>query len=124
LHSFNRRMEIFGARRLSQESVDRARGCDPEPAKPGVIKGSRLRQVQAAIAAADGSVSAEDVAALTGMARVTARRYLEHLVTLGQCTVDPLPQGKGRPRKMYRPWLSGPVAATEDSGPGAAGRSG
>jgi two-component system response regulator DctR len=39
----------------------------------------------------------------TGMARVTARRYLEYLVASGQASVDAVANGPGRPRKLYSP---------------------
>jgi response regulator of citrate/malate metabolism len=117
LASYRNRMQLFESPRLNQESVDCARAVAPEsrPAGTGLIRHRRLHQVQAAVAAKGGSVSADEIATLTGMARVTARRYLEHLVALGQCTVDQWPEGPGRPRKMYRPWLSGPVAAPPHS---------
>ena len=41
---------------------------------------ARLQDVRAALGRASGAVTAEEVAAATGVARVTARRYLEYLV--------------------------------------------
>ena len=49
------------------------------------------------------ALSAGDVALRTGLARVTARRYLEYLVATGQAAVDAQPAGPGRPTKLYRP---------------------
>ena len=46
-------------------------------------------------------MTADEVAAETGVARVTARRYLEYLVTIGQATMEPLVTGPGRPRHVY-----------------------
>ncbi len=112
LAAFETRMESVREGRLSQASVDRAMAASagrPESAGPA-LSHERIREVKAALTARGEAMSAQDVAAATGMARVTARRYLEHLVALGQCTVDELGDGPGRPRKMYRPWLSGPVA--------------
>lgn len=40
---------------------------------------------------------------------MTSARDLEHLVAVGLCTVDSLPDGPGRPRKAYCLWLSTPV---------------
>jgi two-component system response regulator DctR len=34
--------------------------------------------------------------------RLTARRYLEYLVTIGQATMEPIVNGPGRPRKSYQ----------------------
>jgi len=41
------------------------------------------------------------VAAEAGVARVTARRYLEYLVTIGQARMEPVVGWPGRPRKTY-----------------------
>ena len=41
------------------------------------------------------------MAAEAGAARVTARRYLEYLVTIGQARMEPVVGGPGRPRKAY-----------------------
>jgi response regulator of citrate/malate metabolism len=35
------------------------------------------------------------------VARVTARRYLDYLVTIGQATMEPVVVGPGRPRKAH-----------------------
>lgn len=48
-----------------------------------------------------GAVSAADVAAVTGLSRVTARRYLEYLVTIHRVSVHASAVGPGRPRKFY-----------------------
>jgi response regulator of citrate/malate metabolism len=115
LTTFTTRMETLGADRLSQEAVDRVRGGPGEPGggRRAAIRKDRLEQVRSALASSGVAVSADEVAASTGMARVTARRYLEHLVAAGLCTVDQMADGPGRPRKLYRPWLSGTVGAPD-----------
>lgn len=45
-------------------------------------------------------LSAEDVATGSGVSRITARRYLEHLVEKGVARVD-LSYGTGRPSRQY-----------------------
>ncbi len=104
---------ILTARRgvaLDQAAIDRLRGtvAAGDPDADGVRQG-RLESVREALAAADQALTADDVAAATRIARVTARRYLEHLVSRGECTVDAVPNGPGRPSKAYRLWLSAPV---------------
>jgi response regulator of citrate/malate metabolism len=47
--------------------------------------------------------SAAEVAESVGMSRVTARRYLEHLVTEGYAQVSPRYGSTGRPENRYRP---------------------
>ncbi len=51
--------------------------------------------------------SASDVAERLGMARVSARRYLEFLVSRGQARIVPKYGSAGRPEKFYV-WLDGP----------------
>ena len=46
--------------------------------------------------------SAEAVAKNASIARVTARRYLEYLVSCNQVEVETHPTGPGRPTKLYR----------------------
>jgi response regulator of citrate/malate metabolism len=49
-----------------------------------------------------GGMSAQSVAAATGVSRVTARRYLEYLVELGMAVRIPQYGGVGRPELLYR----------------------
>jgi response regulator of citrate/malate metabolism len=93
---------------LDQRSIDRIRGIGEAGENSGLgISLDRLDNVREALAGAGQAMDAEQVALAVRMSRVTARRYLEHLVYLGQCTVDSeSPGGPGRPRKFYRPWLS------------------
>ena len=52
-------------------------------------------------------LTAEELADELGVARTTAWRYLEYLVTVGDATVELQPAGPGRPPKAYsaRSWL-------------------
>jgi response regulator of citrate/malate metabolism len=97
--------------RLEQGAIDRAKGIGATELSGGSgISPERLDRVRSVLAAAGQAMSAEQVAYIGKMSRVTARRYLEHLVCLGQCTVDSeAPGGPGRPSKFYRPWLSRPL---------------
>lgn len=55
-----------------------------------------LRQAQ------EGFSSAEELALSASIARVTARRYLEYLITAKQVEMRLHYNGPGRPRKLYR----------------------
>jgi response regulator of citrate/malate metabolism len=99
--------------RLDQEAVDRMRRppAADRPSLPSSIKRDRLAAVRAVHGARGVAMTPAEVAEAVSMARVTARRYLEHLVAVGQCTADTEPDGPGRPRKVYRLWLSSPVGS-------------
>ncbi len=51
---------------------------------------------------ADRALSAEEVGDQVGIARVTARRYLDYLDVIGAVTVERECRGPGRPRNRYR----------------------
>jgi two-component system response regulator DctR len=90
---------------LDQAGVDRVAGAGRVPRRwlPKGLTQEGLAQVAAALDATPRvAVSSSDVAALTGMARVTARRYLEYLVAIEQASVDTHATGPGRPRKLYQ----------------------
>jgi len=67
---------------------------------PKGITGRNVDLVRQALAA-DGSGSSTEIAVKVGLARVTCRRYLEYLVTLGEATARSEPTGPGRPRRVY-----------------------
>jgi response regulator of citrate/malate metabolism len=46
--------------------------------------------------------SAEDVAAMAGLSRSTARVYLDHLVEQGMAREELLYGNVGRPRRLFR----------------------
>ncbi|GII98560.1 response regulator of citrate/malate metabolism [Sediminihabitans luteus] len=91
---------------LDQAGVDAlVQGRGPTPTLPKGLSPRSLDRVAAALAhaPADAGLSAAEVAAATGMARVSARRYLEHLVACGRASVDPRYGGTGRPENGFRP---------------------
>lgn len=101
---------------LSQADVDRAVRARPITAHPitahgtaaaggatGVPKGlTPSILVAVADALRDGPASAAEVGARFGISRVTARRYLEHLVASGAATREPRYGTTGRPELEYR----------------------
>ncbi|SDI55807.1 Response regulator of citrate/malate metabolism [Sinosporangium album] len=58
--------------------------------------------VENALRAAGDTMSAAECAALVGVSRVSARRYLEHFVTTGRVSVSLRYGSAGRPERRYR----------------------
>ncbi len=95
---------------LDQDAVDRARagagrtevtGAVPL-APPKGLSAVTLALVTEALDAAGGEVSASELAQRVGLSRVSARRYLEHLVRRGEAAVTPRYGRAGRPEHGYR----------------------
>ncbi|MEV0893103.1 response regulator [Promicromonospora sp. NPDC050262] len=101
---------------LDQDEVDQLlagpRSADRVP--KGLSGRSRdlVREALARLCGGDGAAggttasrdaSAAEVAEVVGMSRVSARRYLEHLVTEGYAQVTPRYGATGRPENRYRP---------------------
>ncbi|MDQ1289153.1 MAG: hypothetical protein QG622_2719 [Actinomycetota bacterium] len=90
---------------VDQKEIDEAlatlRAPTP-PVVPKTLSPESLDTVQTALRNADDGLTAAEVAASTGMARVTARRYLDHLVVSGVCSREPVYGRTGRPLLRYR----------------------
>jgi two-component system CitB family response regulator len=88
---------------LDQDAVDRLLA---QPRSAGALpKGLSRRTLDLVASALDelhGDASASEVAGIVGISRVSARRYLEHLVARGQADVVPRYGGAGRPENRYR----------------------
>ncbi|WP_078893894.1 response regulator [Streptomyces sp. NRRL S-1022] len=91
-----------------QDEVDRALASlrAPSPAAlPKGLSGPTLERVTAALReAASEGLTAAGVAEAVGISRITARRYLEHLVDAGRAVRSPLYGQVGRPELVYR-WV-------------------
>lgn len=100
---FQRRMAMLRESSLEQDEVDRLCSDGPNTSRwlPRELSHQRLDTVREVLTAASAPVSADHVAAEACIARVTARRYLEYLVTIGQASVQCVAEGPGRPRKLY-----------------------
>ncbi len=73
---------------------------------PKGLDAQTLDRVRAALTdgtLAAAGLSATEVSALTGISRVTARRYLEYLVTVDRAARTPRYGTPGRPEVEYRP---------------------
>lgn len=94
-------------RSLTQADIDQSLGSLRPTAPPDHEKGiarETLDAVRAHLVQADGAASASELADALGISRVTARRYLEHLIGAGQAGKDVRHSGPGRPEYAYR-WL-------------------
>lgn len=104
LHRVRSALAALGDGETDQEAIDRAFGAARSPAATPLPKGlSRETAVLVErLLTTDDDVSATDAAEALGLARVTARRYLEHFVATGQAVVR-LSYGRaGRPERRYR----------------------
>lgn len=98
-----RRVPLAGAR-LGQSHLDRLLGVGgqtPEPLPRGVDPHT-LERVAGVLEAAGTALSAEEVGDRAQLSRVTAWRYLEHLVRVGRASLDHQYGLAGRPAKLYR----------------------
>lgn len=88
-----------------QAEIDRLYGLlHPEggSAVPKGLSQATLGSVQQVLDGAEGGLSAKEVAALVGVSRVTARRYLEHLCRSGHAELRMRYAAAGRPEHRYR----------------------
>ncbi|MER7950875.1 response regulator [Streptomyces sp. NPDC096079] len=92
-----------------QDEVDRALATlrAPHPATlPKGLSGPTLEAVTRSLRATPAGLTAAEAGAAVGISRITARRYLEHLVTEGRAVRAPQYGQVGRPELQYR-WLDG-----------------
>jgi two-component system, CitB family, response regulator DctR len=89
---------------LAQDDIDlvQSTGAARIQRLPKGLKRSTLKAVRQALEASDTPLSAEEVGQRIGVARVTARRYLEYLDVIGVTRVERECHGPGRPRNRYQ----------------------
>ncbi|MEV5547359.1 response regulator [Streptomyces sp. NPDC052309] len=125
------RGRLLGTVVRSQADVDRVLAGVPAPPAPvpALPKGMSVETaelVERTLREADGTLSASECAALTGVSRVSARRYLEHFHTVGSAEVSLRYGAAGRPERRYRfrgrPAGPGPRAETPAGGQPAPAR--
>ncbi|ARF57485.1 response regulator [Streptomyces gilvosporeus] len=88
-----------------QDEVDRAIASLRAPwpaALPKGLTAATLTAVTEALRAAQGGLTAAQAAVDVGISRITARRYLEHLVETGRAARAPQYGQVGRPELRYR----------------------
>jgi two-component system, CitB family, response regulator DctR len=103
-HAFALRSRALNRPLLAQDEVDlvQSTGSARIQRLPKGLKRSTLGAVRAALEAGDSPVSADELGQQIGVARVTARRYLEYLEVIGAACVERECNGPGRPRNRYR----------------------
>ncbi len=104
LRLFERRISMLERPKLAQRDVDLICSEGPNALAwlPRDVSARRLEDIRRILSSSAGAATADAVATRAGVARVTARRYLEYLVTIGQATMEPIVNGPGRPRKSYQ----------------------
>lgn len=93
------------ADRVSQKDIDNMfeqRRIDSKQCLPKGIQPETLSMVIDILKNSGDSLSAEQMARMTSVSRVTARRYLEYLVSTGRACVEPCYRDIGRPINKYR----------------------
>ncbi|MEU5161762.1 response regulator [Streptomyces sp. NPDC020875] len=93
-----------------QEEVDRALATLRAPegsALPKGLSGPTLESVTRTLRDTPEGLTAAEAGTEVGISRITARRYLEHLVTQGRAVRSPQYGQIGRPELQYR-WVTGP----------------
>ncbi|MFF8830004.1 response regulator [Streptomyces sp. NPDC015131] len=97
-----------------QDEVDRALAAlrAPRPADlPKGLSAPTLAAVTRTLRASAGGLTATGAGEAVGISRITARRYLEHLVDTGRAERSPQYGQVGRPELHYR-WVSSAGAGT------------
>ncbi|ABS02006.1 response regulator of citrate/malate metabolism [Kineococcus radiotolerans] len=94
-----------GEHGIDQQAIDEALSQLRTAAPGRGVAAPTLQAVVAALRTAPSSqgLSAAEVAAATGLSRVSARRYLEHLSAAGRVRREPRYGGSGRPELAYLP---------------------
>jgi response regulator of citrate/malate metabolism len=101
----NYRRRLGDRTEASQDEIDdllgALRGSASSTLPKGLSQGT-YDLVADALRRAGSELSAHDVAASTGLSRVTARRYLEHMARQGNATLTMRYGSAGRPEHRYR----------------------
>ena len=109
---------LSGSGECSQEDIDRffllRNRKNILAGMPKGLNAGTLARIEAFLGESATSLSSEDVAAQTGISRVTARRYLEYLVAAGRADVQRQYREIGRPVHVYSL-----IAQEEEKGPSA-----
>jgi two-component system response regulator DctR len=104
MSTFARRARGLRRAQLGQDDVDivQASGAVRMLRVPKGLKRARLSAVRGVLEQSNRALTAEEVGERIGVARVTARRYLDYLDVIGSVTVERECHGPGRPRNRYR----------------------
>lgn len=104
LNAFAMRARALSEPMLAQEEVDlvQSTGARRIHRLPRGLRRTTLNAVRATLELSDRALTAEEVGDEVGIARVTARRYLDYLDAIGTARVERERNGPGRPRNRYR----------------------
>lgn len=105
LHEYREWQAAFGAESdLDQSAVDQIfHGVGrPSPTLPKGLSTETMELVVGALNEADDALAAEDVSQLTGISRVSVRRYLRHLADTGDAVIIQDFGTPGRPRHRFQ----------------------
>jgi two-component system response regulator DctR len=104
LDAFARRARALRRPQLAQDEVDlvQASGAAGLHRLPKGLKRATLAAVRSTLDTSEAPLTADEVGHRVGVARVTARRYLEYLEVIGAASVERECKGPGRPRNRYR----------------------
>ncbi|MBM3677619.1 MAG: response regulator [Actinobacteria bacterium] len=107
LAAFAWRARAFTRPQLAQEEVDlvQASGATRLQRLPKGLRRQTLNAIRQVLVGGE-TLTADEVGRRVGVARVTARRYLEYLEVTGVAEVERESIGPGRPRNRYR-WAGG-----------------
>ncbi|WP_316743546.1 response regulator [Streptomyces sp. MK7] len=98
------RRTLDGGGEAEQAEVDRIFGALSAPADPGLPKGcspTTAALVRRSLMAAEGPLSAQEIADRTGLSRQTAQRYLKLLERTGRARLTLKYGDAGRPEHRY-----------------------
>ncbi len=98
------RTQVHGQDDVDKVFVRTAGATGAMVALPKGMSAETALLAQDALRAAEGTLSATEVADVVGISRVSARRYLEHFVTTGSADVRLRYGATGRPERRYR-WV-------------------
>ena len=112
-NAFREKLESYAAaharltelRDVDQAEIDRIYALlrtDSAPSLPKGLSPATFALVARTVRASSADLSAVDVAKLTGISRVTSRRYLEHLARSGVVSLSMRYGSSGRPEHRYR----------------------
>ena len=102
LEHYRERLRVRGGQSFTQARLDSLLGHSVAAHLPKGVDAATLERVREALLEGGQALSAEEIGARVGLNRVTAWRYLEHLMQVGFCALVVAYGGVGRPTKRYR----------------------
>jgi two-component system response regulator DctR len=122
LNVFAQRSRVLRRTQLAQDDVDlvQVSGGLRLHRLPKGLRRKTLSAIRGLLASSDIALSADEVGRAVGVARVTARRYLDYLDVVGAARVERESNGPGRPLNRYRHVVSVRAQAAPPQGRGAA----